>query len=153
MATLYAIGSDPNQDKDLRDSVTEAIENINTNGRDRSRITIKYNNEVIVEKIQKSDLGYETVRLLNGKELIDSKTLKWMQTDTSCSFKLIKMKHQVRETEAKYKKYRIENEPEVIINGDEYYIARNWGINNIQRLIKQMNVKFPQVEYEITQAT
>lgn len=51
MATLYAISSDPNQDKDLRDSVSEAIESINTNGRDKSRITIKFNDKIIVESI------------------------------------------------------------------------------------------------------
>jgi len=149
MATLYAISSDPNQDKDLRDSVSEAIENINTNGRDRSRITIKFEDEIIASKIQKSDLGFETVRLLDRKGLIDLEVLEWIKNDTSCSFKLIKQKHEVRENEAKYKKYRIENDPEVIISGIEYYIARNWGINNIQRLISQMNDRFPKIKYEI----
>lgn len=72
-----------------------------------------------------------------------------MKNDTSCSFKLIKQKSEVRETEAKYKKFRIENDPEVIINDTEYYIARNWGINNIQRLIIQVKERFPDIAYYI----
>ena len=70
-----------------------------------------------------------------------------MKEDTSCGFKLIKQKEEVLPNEVKYRKYRINNEPELVIDNIGYYIARNWGVNNIDKLINQIKQKFPQIEY------
>lgn len=146
LAALYAISSDPNQDKDVRDSVKEALSTITTYGRDRSLIIIKYNGKEYA-RIQKADIGYETVLLLKEYNLIDENILSWMKEDTSCGCKLIKQKEEVLPNEVKYRKYRINNEPELVIDNIGYYIARNWGVNNIDKLINQIKQKFPQIEY------
>lgn len=146
LAALYAISSDPNQDKDVRDSVKEALSTITTSGRDRGLIIIKYNGKEYA-RIQKADLGYKTVLLLQEYNLIDENILSWMKEDTSCGYKLIKQKEEVLPNEVKYRKYRINNEPELVIDNIGYYIARNWGVNNIDKLINQIKQKFPQIEY------
>lgn len=146
LAALYAISSDPNQDKDVRDSVKEALSTITTSGRDRGLIIIKYNGKEYA-RIQKADLGYKTVLLLQEYNLIDENILSWMKEDTSCGYKLIKQKEEVIPNEVKYRKYRINNEPELVIDNIGYYIARNWGVNNIDKLINQIKQKFPQIEY------
>ena len=130
----------------MRDSVKEALSTITTYGRDRSLIIIKYNGKEYA-RIQKADIGYETVLLLKEYNLIDENILSWMKEDTSCGFKLIKQKEEVLPNEVKYRKYRINNEPELVIDNIGYYIARNWGVNNIDKLINQIKQKFPQIEY------
>ena len=146
LAALYAISSDPNQDKDVRDSVKEALSTITTSGRDRGLIIIKYNGKEYA-RIQKADIGYKTVLLLQEYNLIDENILSWMNEDTSCGYKLIKQKEEVIPNEVKYSRYRINNEPELVIDTIGYYIARNWGVNNIDKLINQIKQKFPQIEY------
>ena len=146
LAALYAISSDPNQDKDVRDSVKEALSTITTSGRDRGLIIIKYNGKEYA-RIQKADIGYKTVLLLQEYNLIDENILSWMKEDTSCGYKLIKQKEEVIPNEVKYSRYRINNEPELVIDTIGYYIARNWGVNNIDKLINQIKQKFPQIEY------
>lgn len=147
-AALYAISSDPNQEKDVRDTVSNALASIATTGKDKSAIIIKYDG-VEQLKIQKSDLGYETVRLLKSKDHIDDEVLIWLSEDTSCSYKLIKTKEDVTENEAKYSRYRIKNDFEFVYKNIGYYIARNWGISNIGNLIGKIETKFPKIKYII----
>ena len=57
-------------------------------------------------------------------------------------------KEDFTETEIKYRKYKTNDAPELIFNGEEFYVARNWGIGNIHKLINKFTDKFPGLEYE-----
>ncbi len=151
-AALYAISSDPNQEKDVRDNVREALSSIATTGKDRSIILIRYAGVDHI-RVQKSDIGLETVRLLESRGLIDDSVLGWLAEDTSCSFKLLKTKEEVRETEAKYGKYRVKQDPDFSYKNQGYYVARNWGIGNIDRFISKMKTRFPKLEFIVETKT
>jgi hypothetical protein len=73
---------------------------------------------------------------------------RYLRKDKSCSFLLLKKKEEFTETEIKYRKYRTNDAPELIYNGEEFYVARNWGIGNIHKLINKFTDKFPGLEYE-----
>lgn len=148
LAALYAISSDPNQDPDVRDNVKEALDSIAVTGKDRSNITLYFDSKEYA-KIKKSDLGLYTVKLLNEHHLIDKNTEDWLKEDTSCSFKLLKKKQEVTGNEAKYTKYRINNDPEVVINGTGYYVARNWSISRSNRFIEKIEGKYRDIKYSI----
>ena len=147
LASLYAISSDPEQEKDTRDSIREALDNLSSD-KDRSTYNIKYNGSVFKRKFKKSDIGLHTINLLNEKGLIDQNSINYLKEDKSCSFLLIKKKEDFTETEIKYRKYKTNDEPELIFNGEEFYVARNWGIGNIHKLINKFTDKFPGLEYE-----
>lgn len=147
-AALYAISSDPNQDKEVRESVQEALSSIASSGKDRSTIMIR-NEGADHARIRKSDIGYETVKLLESRGLIDDEVFRWLAEDTSCGFKLLKTKEDVRETEAQYRKYRVKDEPELVYANTGYYVARNWGIGNIDKFITKLESRFPGLEYVI----
>ena len=147
LASLYAIRSDPEQEKDTRDSIREALDSLSSD-RDRSTYNIKYNSVVFKRNFKKSDIGLQTINLLNAKGLIDQNIINYLKEDKSCSFLLIKKKEDFTETEIKYRKYKTNDAPELIYNGEEFYVARNWGIGNIHRLINKFTDKFPGLAYE-----
>jgi len=149
MSAMYAISSDPEQDKDTRDSVSATLTSLSSNQKNRSLLSISYNNEVRVSKIKKSDIGYSTVKLLEENNLIDQTVFNWLRDDKSCSFQLLKLKEEATETEIKYRKYRLNDEAELIFDEKEYFVARNWGIGNIQKFIDKVSSKFPQLHYDI----
>jgi hypothetical protein len=147
LASLYAISSDPEQEKDTRDSIREALDSLSSD-KDRSTYNIKYNGVVFKRNFKKSDIGLQTISLLNAKGLIDHNILNYLKEDKSCSFLLLKKKEDFTETEIKYRKYKTNDAPELIFNGEEFYVARNWGIGNIHKLINKFTDKFPGLEYE-----
>ena len=147
LASLYAISSDPEQEKDTRDSIREALDSLSSD-KDRSTYNIKYNGAVFKRNFKKSDIGLQTINLLNAKGLIDHNILNYLKEDKSCSFLLLKKKEDFTETEIKYRKYKTNDSPELIFNGEEFYVARNWGIGNIHKLINKFTDKFPGLEYE-----
>lgn len=147
LASLYAISSDPEQERDTRDSIREALDSLSSD-KDRSTYNIKYNGEIFSSNFKKSDIGLQTINLLNAKGLIDDNIIKYLRKDKSCSFLLLKRKEEFTETEIKYRKYRTNDLPELIYNGEEFYVARNWGIGNIHKLINKFTNKFPRLEYE-----
>jgi hypothetical protein len=53
------------------------------------------------------------------------------------------------DNEKKYCRYRYKNEPELIHQGVDYYVARNWGIGNIDVFIKKLQDRFPELRYVI----
>jgi len=142
LSALYAISSDPDQDKDLRDGISSALSSISGSEKDRSLLSIKYGDKVYADKIKKSDIGFCTVKLLESENLIDSDVIEFLKNDKSCSFLLIKQMGEVTETERKYSKYRVNEEPELVYGGHGYYIARNWGKNNIQKFIDKFTSRF-----------
>lgn len=147
LASLYAISSDPDQDKDTQESVRQALDNLSSD-KDRSTFNLKFKGEYYKKNFKKSDIGLNTVNLLNIKGLIDDNVLEFLKEDRSCSFPLIKKKEDFTETEIKYRKYKTNESPELIYNDQEYYIARNWGIGNIDKLINKFTERFPEIEYE-----
>lgn len=87
--------------------------------------------------------------MLNEKGLIDQNIINYLKEDKSCSFLLLKKKEDFTDTEIKYRKYKTNESPELIFNGEEFYVARNWGIGNIYKLIDKFTDKFSGLEYEI----
>lgn len=146
LASLYAIGSDPEQEKDTRDSIREALDNLSSD-KDRSTFSLKYNGEIFSRNFKKSDIGLQTVNLLKVKGLIDDNIINFLKEDKSCGFFLLKKKDDFTETEIKYRKYKTNDAPELYYNGEEFYVARNWGIGNIHKLINKFSSKFPGLEY------
>lgn len=54
------------------------------------------------------------------------------------------------ETEKRYSKYRFNKKPELIFDDQGYYVARNWGVNNVQKFIDKMESKFQEFNYSIS---
>lgn len=118
--------------------------------KDRSLLTISYAEEDYQERFKKSDIGYFTVMLLADKDLIDQEVFDFLREDNSCSFMLLKLPEEMTETEKRYSKYRFNREPELVFGGQGYYVARNWGIGNIQRFIDKMEGKFPGLSFSVS---
>ena len=51
LAALYAISSDPEQDKDVRDNATTALANLSNSNKDRSLYSISYNGNKVYKQI------------------------------------------------------------------------------------------------------
>lgn len=149
LASLYAISSDPEQDKDVRDSINDALDKISNSSKDRSLIDIQYQGKTIVYQIRKSDIGFKTIELLNDKNLITAEALTFLRNDKSSSFNLLKKLDEISENEIKYKKYRTNEPAELILNFEEFYVVRNWGIGNIPKFIKVIEERFPDIKYII----
>jgi len=147
LAALYAISSDPEQEKDTTDSIRVALDNLSSD-RDRSTFNIKYKGQIFVRNIKKSDIGLQTIKLLEFQGLINSEIVEYLKQDKSCSFHLLKKQEDFTDTEIKYRKYKINSEPELVFSNESYYVARNWGINNIDKFINKFVAKFPGLEYE-----
>jgi len=149
LSALYAISSDPEQDKDTRDSINTALENLSGDSKDRSSYNILFDNVPYVKGIKKADIGFSTVRLLDEKKLINKEVIQFLKEDKSCSFPLIKKKEEVTDTETKYRKYRINEDPELVFGDEQFYVARNWGKGNTQRFIEKFSTKFPLLKFEV----
>jgi hypothetical protein len=82
--------------------------------------------------------------------LIDENVFSFLREDKSCSFQLVRKKQEVI-TETEFKKYRVHNPPELIHEGENYWVARNWGkvngIDNTERFIEKIARRFPQIKY------
>ncbi|TQF71891.1 hypothetical protein [Pseudoalteromonas luteoviolacea] len=120
-----------------------------TSGRDRSRYSIYFNDEQVHAHIRKSDLGYCTVQLLNDKGLINQEAFEFLRADNTCAFQLIKLESEVTETNKKYNKYRVSRDPELVYDGKEYYVARNWGKESAEIFASKITGKFPSVTYKL----
>ncbi len=149
LAALYAISSDPEKEKDVRDSATLALSDLSGTGRDRSLLSISYNGQVEAKQIRKSDIGYSTVSILEKHNLINEEVFNWLRKDKTSSFQLLKSLEEMTETEKKYRKYRYNGDPELLYQGTNYFVARNWGVNNIEKFINKITKKFTEFEFEI----
>ncbi len=147
LAALYAISSDPTQEKETRNSIKEALDNLSP-GKDRTTYNIKYAGKVISKKFKKSDIALQTINVLNSHNLIDDEIINYLKEDRTCSFNLLKRKEDFTETEIKYGKYKMNVPPELIYKGEELYVVRNWGIGNVDKFIKKFQEKFIGLEFE-----
>ncbi len=118
--------------------------------KDRSLYSIAFSGEAFEEGFKKSDIAYYTIMLLQSKNLINKEVFDFLREDTSCSFKLLKVLDEMTDTEKRYSKYRFNKEPEITFEGAGYYIARNWGVNNVQKFIDKMESRFPEISYSST---
>ena len=148
LSALYAISSDPDQEKDVRESISTALDSISSGAKDRSLISIFFNDKLVIEKIKKSAIGSSTIQVLDENGLIDDGSLDFLKEDKSCSFDFLKELEDITENEVKYRRYRTNNNPELVFNGQSYYVARNWGIGNIQGFMEKISGRFPQIRYE-----
>lgn len=115
--------------------------------KDRSLYSISFNGDVYESEFRKSDIGYNTVKLLESKGLINETLFSLLREDTSCSFRLLKLSEEMTETEKRYTKYRHSREPEFYYQSKGYYIARNWGVGNTPKFIEKMEKEFPGLKY------
>ncbi len=97
---------------------------------------------------KKADIGLFTVQALEQHDLIDEDTFRFLRHNKTCSFQLLKKLDEVKGIEDRYKKYRTHLEPEFSYQGQEYYVARNWGRSNATRFIKEIQAKYPALRFE-----
>lgn len=113
--------------------------------KDRSTYSLVINGDTYATGFKKSDIGFYTVKALDDKGLIDQTAFEFLRADKSCSFILLKTVEEMTDTEKKYGKYRFKQDPEIHYEGQGYYIARNWGVNNIQGFIEAIQKHFTAV--------
>lgn len=118
--------------------------------KDRSLFTLSYSGVPYQEDFKKSDIGYFTVMLLEEQGLIDDAVFKFLREDNSCSFRLLKLPEEMTDTEKRYSKYRFNKDPELVYADKGYYVARNWGVNNIQRFMDKFSERFPEIEFSVS---
>jgi len=118
--------------------------------KDRSLFSIAFSGELFEEDFKKSDIAYYTIMLLKDKNFINKDVFEFLREDSSCSFKLLKLLDEMTDTEKRYSKYRFNKEPEIAFDGFGYYIARNWGVNNVQKFIDKVQLRFPDISYSST---
>ena len=147
LASLYAISSDPEQDEETREIINVALDKLSQD-KDRSTFNILYNGVSFVTGIKKSDIGLQTVKLLEANNLIDAHIIDFLKQDRSGNFPLLKKKEEFTETEIKYRKYKTNGDPELIYNLEGYYVVRNWGKDNTEKFINKFSLKFPNIKYE-----
>lgn len=151
MSAMYAISTDDTQDEEVRETTNKALNALTSSNRDYSTISIYFDENPIVTNFKKSDIGFYTVKLLDEKGLIDENVFNFLREDKSCNFQLIRTKQEVN-TETELKKYRVNGKPELIYEGEKYYVARNWGrvngFDNTEKLIEKVTERFPNIKYK-----
>lgn len=151
MTAMYAISIDDSQDEEVRETSKKAYDLYASSDRDYSTISLYFDDVAIYKDFRKSDIGFYTIKLLDERNLIDPKVFEFLREDKSCNFQLIRTKNEVN-TETELKKYRVNGNPELIYEGEKYFIARNWGkvngLDNTEKLIKKITEKFPNISYK-----
>ncbi len=130
------------RDKQRKEKISRA------QAKDRSLFTLLYNDEIEVEGFKKSDIGLNTLKTVEKYGLINDEVFAFLRADKSCSFLLLKTQDEMTDTERKYGQYRYKNEAELVYNNIGYYVARNWGVNNVPQFIEKMSLKFINLAYK-----
>ncbi len=118
--------------------------------KDRSLFKLSFSGDIYEDNFKKSDIAYFTIKLLESRNLIDDDVFEFLRSDTSCSFKLLKLPEEMTETEKRYSKYRFNRDPELVFEGKGYYIARNWGVSNTPKFISKLEKRFSDISYSST---
>lgn len=151
MSAMYAISTDESQDEEVKETINNTLTALSSSNRDYSTISLFFEGNLFEKNFKKSDIGFYTVKLLDGKGLIDEAVFNFLREDKSCNFQLIRKKQEVN-TETELKKYRVNSKPELIYDGEKYFVARNWGkvngFDNTDKLIEKISEKFPEITYE-----
>ena len=116
--------------------------------KDRSTYSLTIKGETYATGFKKADIGYNSVMALNKHNLIDDNAFEFLRADRSCSFDLLKTAEEMTDKEKQYAKYRYRREAELTFNGTGYYIARNWGVGNIDKFIDIMSARFPMLSIQ-----
>lgn len=149
LAALYAIKISDDTDEKQRDQVNKEMSFLsNKSTKNKSSYRILYENEVIFDNFIKADIALKTIQLLECFHLIDNDVFAFLKGDRSCSHELIKEKKEVTKNEKKYARYRVKLKPEFTYNDVDYYIARNWGIDNATTFIDKIQKRFPDIIFQ-----
>lgn len=62
---------------------------------------------------------------------------------------MLKLESEVSETNKKYNKYRVSRDPELNYDGNDYYVARNWGKESAEVFANKVTTKFPLITYKL----
>lgn len=116
--------------------------------KDRSVLSLFVGGELFEKDFKKSDVGLFTVLALAQNNLIDEDAFQFLRHNKTCSFQLLKKREEIKATEDKYKKYRTHLEPEFTYQGQEYYVARNWGLPNTKRFMEEIQNRFSSLRFE-----
>jgi hypothetical protein len=143
LAALYAISSDPNQEKGLRDDTEKVLRSLGT--KDYSPYTIALNGTVVARDVKKTAVGREVARVLIDAGITEPEFSR-LRGDRSSAFQLLKKESEITETEQKYNRYRVGREEPLMFQGTPYHVSGNWGENNIPRFQEFLEQNFPQVE-------
>ncbi|WP_257291869.1 hypothetical protein [Endozoicomonas sp. ONNA1] len=120
-----------------------------TDNKDRSLLSLHIDGEPFETGFKKSNIGYLAVKALEHAELIDEATFEFLRNNTSCAFRLLKTLDEITDNEEKYRRYRTQQKAEFFYQGQEYYIARNWGVSNITPFIREIENRFPRIKITI----
>lgn len=116
--------------------------------KDRSTYNLTINDQIFASGFKKADIGFNSVMALDKHNLIDDKVFEFLRADRSCSFDLLKTAEEMTATEKQYAKYRYKRDPELTFTGTGYYIARNWGVGNIDKFIEVISARFPMLSIQ-----
>ncbi len=116
--------------------------------KDRSTYSLIIDGAVYESGFKKSHIGYYTVKAIESKGLINQSVFDFLRADKSCGHALLKTLGDMTDTEKKYSRYRFKQDPEIYYDNQGYYIARNWGVNNIQGFIDAIHQRFSNIKIE-----
>ncbi len=142
---------DESQDKDAIETSNNALNALSSINRDKSTLSLYFEETPFALNFKKSDIGFFTVKLLHEKGLIDENVFDFLRKDRSCTWQLIRKRQEVI-TKWEIRKYRVNREPELIFEGEKYWVARNWGkvngIDNTILFIEKIIIRFPKIKYK-----
>lgn len=145
LAAFYAISSDPNQDKEIRDDADKILITFGTKDKDYSQYTVTFDEKVILREVKKTAVGREVVRILIDEGITEDE-FATIKADRSSAFQLLKRESEITENEKKYNRYRVGREEPLMYRGVEYYVSGNWGANNIPKFQSFLEQNFPRVQ-------
>ncbi|MBG78301.1 MAG: hypothetical protein CL570_04645 [Alphaproteobacteria bacterium] len=145
-AALEAIATDPERPEEERKKIRKSVDDISKTTKDTSRVDIIYDGVEEFLQFKKADIGLNVVKTIEKNALLDVGVFEFLRSNRTCSFDLLKREDEVTETEKKYRKYRVNQDPELIYKGNEYYVARNWGRQSAEKFKKIIERKFPQLK-------
>lgn len=128
---LVRIGKKQKEEREIRQSE-----------RDRSTVSIFVDGREVASHIKKSDVGLSTVKALVDHPIFSKSDFEFLRNDRSCGFQLLKKEDEIEENERKYGRYGVSDEKRVTFDSEDYYVARNWGVQNVGKFEEKVKVTF-----------
>ncbi|MDM1350952.1 PD-(D/E)XK nuclease family protein [Myroides marinus] len=149
LAALYALKTSDDTDIKMKDQIEKELDFLsNTSVKNKSVYRILHQGDVIFDNFIKADVALRTIQTLEQRGLINDDVLAFLKGDRSCSHDLIKEKKEVTKTEKKYNRFRVKLKPEFVYQDKEYYIARNWGVENTKVFMDKITKKFSDITFQ-----
>lgn len=143
LAAFYAISSDPNQEKEVREVAEKVLRSLGT--KDYSPYTITLDGKVVMSNVKKTAVGREITRVLIDAG-ISEPDFSRLKADRSSAFPLLKQGAEITDNERKYNRYRERSVEPLMYQGVGYYVSGNWGEDNIPKFQIFLKQTFPRVE-------